>query len=105
MLMDKKTYYVSVPNKTVSEALEISHRPLEIIATPMEATELESLLQSNEVIDAKESFRTPIASYTSDDKEISREYHAGLIRIYRMIYDLGTVETKSFIEEMGILTR
>src|SRR5690554_1565970 len=101
--MNKKRYFVSVPAKIISESIEFSDHPFEIMATSDELVELQVLLQSDKDFDISETARMPINAFSPEDEDVAPEYDENLIKIYRMIHELGTLKTKVLIDETGIL--
>ena len=100
---EKKTYYVSVQAGTVLEDKEAAAFEFEIRATEKELNKLR--LAFEEVDDAATDtfFRSGVPGVPYHYDKENDVYDDALVRVYRMIYDLGTPETKKHIENMGVL--
>ncbi|RAL22036.1 hypothetical protein [Thermoflavimicrobium daqui] len=106
--MEKKTYYIAVdlgPN--AGEIHEQAHDfdavyDFEIKATPQEIKELEHLF--SEI--AEEDLDTFIQAhlpYKNKERQAEHNYDDRLEEVYRMIYRLGTEETKTRMKESGMI--
>jgi hypothetical protein len=102
IMMDKKSYYVSVQSKTVSDETDDTSHPIEILATSEELSELTTLFNSESDVDEAAFVRMPITTYSSHPDESNQVYDTYLIRIYKTLYHLGTLQTREFIKTMKI---
>jgi hypothetical protein len=102
-IMDKKSYYVSVQSKTVSEKTDDTSHPIEVLATTEELSELIALFNTETDEDEAAFVRMPITTLLSRPEVRNQVYDTYLIRIYKTLYDLGTLKTREFIKTMGIL--
>jgi len=98
----KSTYYVSVQAGTVNAGKGDAAFEFEIEATPEEIRELENLFA--ELADAEESALVRFVGWRSvSEREAGEATDAHLRDIYRLLYELGTEETKRHIESMNIM--
>ncbi|TCZ77060.1 hypothetical protein E0485_11365 [Paenibacillus albiflavus] len=103
--MTKKTYYVSVQAGTVMSHQGDAAYELEIEATASEKARLEMLFGAKMSYDDSSSIRAvlPGIPYHVDDE--NDKYDAVLQEVYRLLYELGTTETKNHISSMHILSQ
>ena len=101
--MGKRKYYVSVQAKTVTEHRGDAAYELEIEATPEEVHQLQELFES----ESEPDFHNYLLIH---DPEILQEELVSnalidqyLTAMYRLIYKLGTPETKRHIASMNVL--
>lgn len=99
---DRKTYYVSVGAGQVLEDPEAASFEFAIHASEAELDKLQELFQETQDSDEDGALHFS-GSPTVSDVPDNDTYDALLKEIYRMIYDLGTYETKRHIESMDIL--
>ncbi|BBI32441.1 hypothetical protein [Cohnella abietis] len=99
---EKKTYYVSVGAGQVLEDKEAAAFELSIYANEAELDKLKELFEETQDADEDEAFHFSGLPTVSDSPE-NDTYDALISDIYRMIYELGTDETKRHIETMDIL--
>lgn len=100
--MERTTYYVSVQARTILAEQGAAAYEFEILASDREIDELH-LLFNNELDAEDRTFirgMTPGIPYHIDDE--NDVYDHDLIEIYKKIYELGTKETRSYIESMNI---
>lgn len=104
-MTDKQTYYVSVHEGTALEDVSAADFEFEIRATQGELDRLEQLFQEKDEAENRTFVRgmTPGIPYHQD--EPNDTYDEVLLRVYRLIYDLGTSETKQHIEQMNVLNK
>jgi len=98
--MLKTNYYVSVTEKTITEAIDEVSAGLEIKATPEEIADLRELMISEQAAD--EATFPKFAIPKSEASNISYDQH--LAEVYQCIYSLGTDKTKEQINAMHIVT-
>ncbi|MGP4106972.1 hypothetical protein [Virgibacillus sp. L01] len=102
-MMERKTYFVAVDTKDIREvSVPDSSIEYEIIASPDEAKEIQQLFteESKDGRKATEYLGKPFDEWGADDER--RNYDAHLIKIYRRLYELGTTDTKSKINQLGL---
>lgn len=101
--MNKKKYYVSVQSGSILSSPEFSTYEFEIEATPQEITQLRELFDFYAEADNATFVRghIPGIPYHYDDENDA--YDKLLQNIYQMLHQLGTPETRSHIEEMGLM--
>ena len=99
---DKQRYYVSVQSGSIFSNQDEQAYELEIDATTKEVVQLRELFDEHEVLDFDNMLRSPIPAtpYHHDDE--NDVYDQQLQRIYGMLYQLGTPETRKHIQEMGL---
>lgn len=98
----RKTYYVAVGAGQVLEDPEAAAFEFEIRANEEELNKLENLFA--ELADAEESALVRFVGWRSvSEREAGEATDAHLRDIYRLLYELGTEETKRHIESMNIM--
>jgi len=103
--MAKKMYYVSVQaGKIMSHQGDAAYE-LEIEATASEKDRLEMLFGAKMSYDDSSSIRAALPGIPYHYDEENDKYDAVLQEIYRLLYELGTAETKSHISSMHILSQ
>lgn len=106
--MERQTYYVNVNPTSMEDISPTKVDDGELIEYEIEATEaeykdLQNLLLEVQAHDMELGDLFTFKHY--NDKEIDRdrnEFQRGLEDVYRMIYKLGTPETKRQIESLGL---
>lgn len=98
----RKTYYVAVGAKQVLADREAAAFEFAIRANDDEVHQLQELFEDIQDSDEDNAFHFSGSPTVSDDPE-NDTYEALFQDIYRMIYRLGTDETKKHIEKMNIL--
>lgn len=101
--MEKKTYYVSVQASSVLPEQGDAAYEFEIEATEEEVSVLEEVFD-DKYFSENDTIRramTPWKLYHKDEE--NDQYDGHLKDAYQIIHRLGTPETRSFIEQMGIL--
>jgi hypothetical protein len=100
-LMEKTKYYVSVQNKSIFRDQGQAAYELEIVANDDEVEKLRLLLDSWGETDHATYFRSMIPGlpYHHDNENDTYDYY--LQHIYKMIYDLGSVETQEHISAIA----
>lgn len=107
--MEKQTYYVTVDiGSNVGQIRnEISHNDpdydFEIWATEEEIHQLEELFERTQEEDFANFFIAHIPYETEKRLEKNQKEDDLISQIYRMIYRLGTEETKKRMEESGLI--
>ncbi|NSL51360.1 hydrolase [Calidifontibacillus erzurumensis] len=101
--MDRKTYYISVGAKEISQIKTASPYELEIKATDEEIQKLRDIFNDMYTAEWSGFIRSHVPyvqyHYDRENDAIDRD----LMNVYQMLYELGTPETKRHIESMGIL--
>jgi hypothetical protein len=100
--MDKQKYYVSVQSKTIMAHQGDAPYEFEIMATPEELQELESLFGEMEDFDENTFFRahSPGIPYHQDSDNDDFDY--SLKQIYGFIERHGTEETRHHLASMDL---
>ncbi|WP_102345208.1 hydrolase [Bacillus sp. Marseille-P3661] len=101
--MEKKTYYIAVGSREISQFQGGSPYELEIEATDEEVRQLRELFDEIYAADWMSFWRAhvPYVQY-HHDKE-NELIDNDLKKVYQKLHDLGKPETKEHIESMGIL--
>lgn len=107
--MEKKTYYVTIHSGGMTG--EVREQPdlndsfydFEISATPEEIQRLESLFEEAHREDAQTFVDAHIPLVPRDNFGNSEAFDQKLKRVYQMIYDLATPETKRKMEQTGVV--
>ncbi|PLT32916.1 hydrolase [Bacillus sp. V5-8f] len=100
----KKTYYVDLVSGDVLDRRAIEENPsFKIEATDMELHELRTYLQESYTADLQAYVRSHIPYVEYHKDPANDRYDQSMKKIYAMIYQLGDMEAKRHIEEMGIL--
>jgi hypothetical protein len=101
--VDKKTYYVSVQAGSVLENQGEAAYEFEIVATEQDVDLL--LERFGELSDADNALavRSHLPGLPYHQDSDSDLYDYSLTEIYRVLYDLGTEETKETIANMGAI--
>lgn len=101
--MEKKPYYVTVQQGRVLEDPTVTPYEFEIFATQEEAGELQKLFERMPADDFANFIDAHIPFVPYHQRESIDVIDDNLSQIYEKIYELGTEETKKFIEEQNIL--
>jgi hypothetical protein len=101
--VNKQRYYVSVQSGTVMLNKGDAAYELEIEALPVEKENLDMLLWMKASYDDSSFVRTPIPGVPYHFDEENDSYDAVVTNIYKLIYELGTEETKEHISSMNLL--
>src|SRR5699024_6421219 len=98
----KKTYYVSLSNREISD-IDTPETEYEVYVKPSEMVKLERLIQSNKENDfifaAKKIPIKPFAEHETD--EIQEETRQNYMEAYHFLYEHGTEETREKLKEIG----
>lgn len=103
MSINRKTYYIWIPNGEIFQDPTSTPWNFKIEATDDEIVQLREYFNHNYSVDHQNFYRAhvPYLEYHYDRE--NDEYDRTLQKIYQMIYDLGDDEAKRQIESMGIL--
>lgn len=101
--MEKKKYYVSVQSHEISTNRVANNDDFVIYATDEEVQQLRSKFEQMQMSEWGTFWRAhvPIVPYHHDQS--NDDYDEEMTSAFQMLYDLGDEETKSHIDEMGIL--
>lgn len=99
---ERKTYYVAVGAGQVLEDKEAAAFEFAIKANEAELSELQELFEHSAEADEDAIFKFSRWPTVSDRPNL-KEYDSEITEIYRMLYRLGTDETKRHIEDMNLL--
>ena len=99
---EKKTYYISLSNRTISD-VDTPEKEFEVYAKPSEMVKFERLIESNEENDfifaAKTMPFKPFAEHEAE--EMREETHENYMEAYHFLYKHGTEETREKLKEIG----
>ncbi|TYP73889.1 hypothetical protein BCM02_106168 [Paenibacillus methanolicus] len=101
--LERKTYYVSVQAGSVLEDPAVAAFELEIRANEEELDQLEELfddLATEDEAEVVHFHKHPFGS--ADTDHLSDGVDSILVEIYKLLYDLGTPETRVHIAKMGL---
>lgn len=102
-LHERKTYYVSVQAGSVLEDPEAAAFELEISANEEELNRLQELFEELSSEDEAEMAHFTSHPYgTTPVERINSAYDGFIEGIYKLLYELGTPETKRHIASMGL---
>src|SRR5699024_12005985 len=101
--MEKETYYVNLQKREITKIDEDKKHGLTIYAAPDEVSSLRSMFSRIDFAEHSTFFRShiPIMSYNNDPG--NEHYDNTLKEVANLLYDLGYVETKGYIEESVIM--
>ncbi|QHT62105.1 hypothetical protein GXP70_20400 [Paenibacillus lycopersici] len=103
---DRKPYYVSVQAGSILEDPTAAAYELAITANEEELNRLQELLEEYSSMDEKQVmdyWTNPFIGAGVDNDRLLNEGTDGLIvDIYRLLYELGTDETKHHVATMGL---
>ncbi|WLR50309.1 hydrolase [Bacillus tianshenii] len=101
--MEKKTYYVAVGAREISQIRDYGLNQFEIQATEDEIFRLREVFDEAYSADWLSFWRShvPYVQY-HHDKE-NDMYDDDMKQVFQMIYEFGTPETKQQIESIGVL--
>ncbi|APC48642.1 hypothetical protein [Virgibacillus halodenitrificans] len=105
-MADRKHYFVTVDTQDIREvSLPGSGIEYEIIADHNEIEQLNELFMKKDKNEKKAmSFLAkPFDEWGADDERNAYDDH--MMRIFQMLYELGTDDTKTKIYELGIINR
>lgn len=103
MEQQKKTYYVSLESGEISQVKSASSWEYKIEATDEEILQLRQLFNENYSNEIGTFLRAhvPFVEYHNDSS--NDKYDQNMLKAYKMIYDLGDDEAKSFIRSQNII--
>jgi hypothetical protein len=100
--MDRKPYYVSVQAGTILENRGDAGYEMEISATPEDIAKLSEIFETMADFDQASFFRANALAYPYHLDAENDGYDYYLREAYRLIYELGSPETKQHIERAGL---
>ncbi|OXM14950.1 hypothetical protein [Paenibacillus herberti] len=95
---ERKAYFISITSKTIEHERSGTDQ-MEILATPSELEKLEILLNELEARDDVSSLVAAIPYKSNDRSPTQKKFQNSLNELYLMIHQLGTAETRAFIED------
>jgi hypothetical protein len=98
------TLYVSVSNKSLDREASMNEQ-LEVCGTDEELEKLRQILEQLERDDQVTQFRAPIPYKSADHDKATDQFNDDLLKLYQLIYDLGTDKTRAHIHDMNILNK
>ncbi|MED1203103.1 hydrolase [Heyndrickxia acidicola] len=101
---EKKVYFIEIASGEISRRSTDSPWNFQIEATDDEITQLREVFQQNYEAEWEGFFRAhvPFIEYHYD--RVNDVYDQNMMKAYSMIYNLGNLEAKKHIENMGILS-
>ncbi|MGY0693213.1 hydrolase [Virgibacillus sp. FSP13] len=104
MEKEKKKFYINMGSREISQMKYHNNEELVIYATEDEASALRHKMNDMDDADFRAFFRAhvPIMPYHND--ESNDDYDNGMTEAFQMIYELGDDETRTHIENMGVLS-
>lgn len=99
----KKTYYISLDERTVSKVSFADRNEYEVYATPSDIVRFKELLEEND--DRESHFalvNIPFKPFSEVEVDEMREKSdATIIEAFEFIYKFGTKETREKLKEVG----
>jgi hypothetical protein len=100
---ERKTYYVSVQAGSIVEDPTVTSYELVVTANEEELNRLQELLEEYSSMDEAQTAVFGMTPYSSaSDKQMNAGVDGLLVDIYRLLYELGTDETKHHVATMGL---
>lgn len=101
--MDKATYYVTVDG-TIHTEQNVNDAPydFEVKATDQEIQQLQELFQRAYNEDFATFVEAHIPFFTEESMKENKDVDQYVHEIYAMIHQLGSIETKRRIEDLGL---
>ncbi|GGD54382.1 hypothetical protein [Paenibacillus nasutitermitis] len=101
--MERKIYYVSVQSGSILQEQGAAAYELVISANEAELGHLQELMEELSSMDEAEAFHFSAHPYgTASEKQMNAGVDGILMDIYKLLYELGTEETKRHIETMDL---
>lgn len=98
------TLYVSVSNKSLDREVSMNEQ-LEVRGTDEELEKLRQILEQLERDDQVTQLRAPIPYKSADHDKATDQFNDDLLKLYQLIYNLGTDKTRAHIHDMKILNK
>ncbi|KIL34986.1 hypothetical protein SD70_32320 [Gordoniibacillus kamchatkensis] len=99
--MKKKKFYVTVGSGSIVDNKTDESFEFEIEATDEQIDRLQELFEDTAAAETAAGTRGLLLPTRSEDHNEGYDSHLG--GVYRMLYELGTPETKAHIEKMNVL--
>ncbi len=100
--MEKKRFYVNIGSGEISQVKYGNNSTFTIEATHDEIVLLREKMDNMHDASYNSFWRAQVPAKPYHDDNANDHYDIGISEAYKMIYDLGNVEAKEHIEEMGI---
>lgn len=100
----KETYYVSVSAGTITKEENHTTDQLSVYATDREIDQLMSLFAKRAETDDLTHLRGIIPYKSADHDPATDKYNEQMLDIYRMVFRIGTEETRKHLIHMDILS-
>ncbi len=99
----KKTYYISLDERTVSKVSFAGRNEYEVYATPSDIARFEVLFDENHDRDLYYALiDIPFKPFAEGEvDEMREESEANIVDIYKFIYNFGTKETREKLKSLG----
>ncbi|MCA1032472.1 hydrolase [Bacillus timonensis] len=101
---NKKTYYISLGSGEISQSKTSSTWDYEIQANDEEIVQLREYFDQNFSNDWQGFFRAHVPYVEYHHDPTNDAYDETLLKVYKMIYELGNEETKEHIKTQGIIS-
>ncbi|SDX39752.1 hypothetical protein SAMN05518855_101399 [Paenibacillus sp. CF384] len=99
----RKPYYVSVQAGSILEDPEATAFEFEVTANEEELNRLQELFEEYASMDEAQTGQYGMKMFSSaSDKQMNAGVDGILLDVYRLLYELGTSETKNHIATMGL---
>lgn len=98
------TRFVSVSNKSLESEVS-KNEQLEVRGTEEELEILRQMLEQLQRDDEATQLRAPIPYKSADHDKASHQFNDDLLKLYQLIYNLGTDKTKAYIHDMNIINK
>jgi len=95
--MARSVYYVSIGSRTVQDSMPDTDY-LRVEADDAELERLQELLARLETVDEASHLAAAVPYKSNDHARPSGDYDRNLLDVYGFVYQIGTEETKRFIE-------
>lgn len=102
--MNKKNYFIAIHNGEIKDVdIPDGEHKFEVVATYDEIKEIENLMakKTKHSGDATKYLAKPFNEQDTDSER--NAFGEEQIKIFEMVYELGTIKTKQEIDELGIL--
>ncbi|KPB03290.1 MULTISPECIES: hypothetical protein [Bacillaceae] len=101
--MERKTYYISLAEGSISQVSTASSWDYQIQATDDEITHLREIFDQNYSSDWQGFWRAHIPYVQYHFDKTNDAYDNGLQQAFKMIYELGDEATKAHIKDQGLM--
>ncbi len=99
----KKTYYVSVASRSISQLSESSPWEFSIEATDSDVLQLREYFDRASDADWQSFWRSHVPYVQYHNDKPNDMYDSGIQKAYELIHELGNNDAKQHIETMGIV--